>query len=182
MNSMKTVFIIVVLGSTVLGGCSAKPVLPVAAPNPPVAAVQQDIAAYKDTHITWGGVILETNNADNQSEIVIITKRITASTRPIEGDQTLGRFIAKVDGFLDPAIYSKGREMSVYGTISGQETRKVDDFDYRYPVVKVNEHYLWPVRVNYNNDGYYDNYWYGPYYRPYPYHYQHRSIQSIQKH
>lgn len=177
---MKSVLIIVVVGST-LAGCSAKPVLPVAEPNPPVAAVQENIEAYKNTPITWGGVILETNNGEEQSEVLIITKRLESSTRPIEGDQTLGRFIAKIDGFLDPAIYSKDREMSVHGVIIGQETRKVDDFEYTYPVVQVSEHQLWEVRVEYYNNGYYDNYMYAPYYYQ-PYHHQHRSIQSIQKH
>ncbi|VAW95658.1 hypothetical protein MNBD_GAMMA21-1510 [hydrothermal vent metagenome] len=177
---MKIILSILGLGSTLLVGCSAKPVLPVAEPNPPVAAVQQDINAHKDIAITWGGVILETNNADEQSKVLIISKRLESSTRPIEGDQTLGRFIAIIDGFLDPAIYSKDREMSVYGTIIGQEIRKVDDYEYTYPVVQVSEHKLWEVRVEYYNNGYYDNYWYGPYYRPYPYH--HRSHNSGHKH
>jgi len=179
---MKSILITFAIGSSLLAGCSAKPVLPVAEPNPPVAAVQQDIDAHKDIPITWGGVILKIRNADDKSEIEIITKRITSSTRPIEGDQTLGRFIAKVDGFLDPAIYSKGREVSIYGTISGQESRKVDDYDYSYPILSVTEHHLWPERVEYN-DRYYDNYWYGHHYRPHYYHHhQSRSIQNIKKH
>ena len=90
---MKALFFILLISSTIYG-CSSKPVLPVAEPNPPVAAVQQDITAHRDHPITWGGVILETNNTKNQSEVLIITKRLTSSTRPIESDQTLGRFIA----------------------------------------------------------------------------------------
>ena len=177
---MRSALIIISICSLLLS-CSAKPVLPVAEPNPPVASVQQDVTAHQDHAVTWGGVILETNNAENQSEVLIISKRITTSTRPVESDQTLGRFIAKVDGFLDPAIYSEGREMSVHGTIIGKETRKVDNFEYLYPVVQVIQHHLWPVRVEYY-DGYYDNYWYGPYYHhPYYYH-RPRSIQKIEKH
>jgi len=178
---MKLALSILVLSSTLVA-CSAKPVLPVAEPNPPVASVQQDVSAHQNMPITWGGIILETNNAEKQSEILIITKRLTSSTRPIEGDQTLGRFIARVDGFLDPAIYAQDREISIHGIIIGKDIRKVDSYDYTYPIVQVSQHHLWPVRVEYN-DGYYDNYWYAPYYHPYPYYHHHpRSIQSIEKH
>ena len=43
-------------------------------------------------------------------------------------------------------VFSAGREITVTGSITGFETRKVGDYDYRYPIVAADVVYLWPVR------------------------------------
>jgi len=161
-------------------GCQSKPVLPVPPGNPPVAAVKDKPDAYKHQQVTWGGVILTTEAKENATEITILSKRLETSTRPIESDQSLGRFIARIPGFLDPAVYTEGRELSVNGVITGTEIRKVGDYDYTHPVVNVTSHHLWAVRVKYDDNYYWDP-WYGPWYYPYPYYYPHyhRQIQEV---
>lgn len=161
------------------GACTSKPVLPVPDNNPPVVAVQENVDAYKDKYVTWGGIILDTQPGQNLTEIMILSKRLTSSTRPVEQDQSLGRFIAQSKQFLDPALYAKNREITVHGKITGQEKRKVGDYEYNYPIVDVESLYLWPPRPE--PDPYWYDPWYGPWYYPYPYypHHHHRTNDSV---
>ena len=166
-----------------IAGCSTQPKLPVPEKNPPVAAVQENIAAYQNQLVTWGGVILDTHTKQNMTEIIILSKRLTDSTGPVEQDESLGRFIAQTRDFLDPALYAKNKEITVHGRILRQENRKVGEYEYSYPIVTVESLYLWPPRPDpaYWYDPWYDP-WYGPWYRPYPYYpyYHHpRSIDSV---
>lgn len=174
--SGKLTLFIAVSGLWLLG-CQSKPVLPVSNPNITVSLVQsavQDEDAFIGKDITWGGLILETKNMKDRSELTIMSKKLKTSTRPIASDRSQGRFIARVNGFLDPALYAKGREISIHGTIKSREIRKVDDYNYTYPVVDVTAYHLWPEPVRYRDD--YDDFWYPPWYYPYPYHHYHRHL------
>ena len=160
---------LLVLTSLFMLGCQATPKLPVPKSNPPVAAVQEKADAYKDQHVTWGGVILSSEAKKKGTEIIILAKRLDRETRPIESDAPMGRFIANVKGFVDPAVYAPGRELSVSAIVTGTEKRKVGEYDYLYPVVRVERHYLWSVRVKYDDTDYYwRDPWYGPWYHHYP--------------
>lgn len=174
-----TRFMLVLTAGLGLVGCQAKPLLPVASPNPGVAAIQQDAATHLQKPVTWGGVILSTHPGKTQTDIVVLGKALTSSTRPVLSDTSQGRFIARLRGFQDPAIFKAGRELTIYGLISGTELKKVGDFDYLYPVVDVERQHLWPERIpaNYDDDGY--DPWYGPWYYPYPYLHRHRIIKEV---
>lgn len=169
MNS-KLISLVFLTGFFILG-CQATPKLPVPENNPPVPAVLDNPDAYLDQRVTWGGVILSSKAKENGTEIILLAKRLEKSTRPVENDVALGRFIAWIKGFVDPAVLAKDRELSVNGVISSKEHRKVGEYDYLYPVVTVDSYHLWPVRVRYQDDYYWDP-WYGPWYYPYPYYYQ----------
>ena len=172
---------LLVLTSLFILGCQAEPKLPVPRPNPPVAAVQQNPDAYTNQRITWGGVILTTAVKEKGTEITILAKRLDRETRPIKSDTAPGRFIANINGFIDPAVYAAGREISINGVVVGADTRKVGEFDYHYPVIDADSHYLWPVRTQNNDDFYYRDPWYDPWYYPYPYYYNHHPHKTIKK-
>lgn len=172
--------IVLLLGSLIILGCQSKPVLPVPENNPPVMAVQNKPKAYEGKQITWGGVIISSAVKENRTEVTILSKRMENNTRPVETDTSLGRFIARFKGFVDPAVLATGRELTITGVIKGTENRKVGEFDYSYPVVDVDQHHLWPVRIKYRDDYYWWDPWYGPWYYPYPYyHHHHRVIKDV---
>jgi len=56
-----------------------------------------------------------------------------------------GRFLVEVESFLDPAIYSAGRQITVAGVATGKEMRKLGQINYTYPVLTSKELYLWPL-------------------------------------
>ena len=166
-----------------LAACSTVPPFPVPADNPPLAGVRDNLAAYQNKEVSWGGVILETEVKQNLSIVTILAKPLDSQGEPIETDQSYGRFLAKFNDFRDPAIFAAGRSLTVSGVILGSQTRKIGDYDYVHPLIAVTNYRLWPIR---QPEPYYDNYWYdpwypwGPWYYP-PMYYYPRTIDSIRK-
>jgi outer membrane lipoprotein len=129
----------------------------------------------------WGGVILNSKNKDSGTCFEVLSRELDKYLRPELQDATLGRFIACTKGFNDPVIFTKGREITVTGRIQGIEVQKVGDFDYRYPVLEVEDLVLWEKRkvvMRYRgfNDPFYGyggywggGYWGGGYGGRYPY-------------
>jgi len=153
---------------------------------PEVSPARVDPGVFGSS-VRWGGVILDAKNQGEQTCFEILSRDLGKYLRPEVEDQTAGRFIACKKGFHDPAIFSKGREVTVTGKIRNIEVRKLDDFDYRYPVLDVDQLVLWEKRRNvvvYRgfHDPYYWHYPYGgwgwgwgrgwgyPYHRPLPMH------------
>lgn len=144
------------------------------------------------SEVRWGGVILNAKNTDSQTCFEILSRDLDKYLRPELQDHTAGRFIACKDGFHDPLVFTKGREITMTGSIKNIEIRKLDDFDYRYPVLDVDHLVLWQKRRNvvvYR--GFHDPWMWGgyrgwghrgwgyggwgggwghPYYRPFPMH------------
>ena len=157
---------------------------------PDVAEVREQLDSHLSQNIRWGGVILSTDNREDSSWLTVISLPLSAQGRPQQSDHSAGRFIAIVDEYLEPLLYSRDRRITVTGHIVRSETQKVGEFLYEYPVIAVDHYYLWPkkvkpVNVNPPPYWYYDPWFYPdfypwPYHRysyPYPYHlnyYQHK--------
>ncbi len=149
-----------------------------------VSEVRRNIDLYKGQFVRWGGTIASVENRKGETWLEIVARELDGDGRPRETDVSQGRFLARITGFLDPAVYAPGREMTVAGTIEGHLTRKIGEYVYTYPVVNVELSHLWPVRVRYPRDYYYyDPFWPYPWYPwspwypwgyPYPYSYPYR--------
>lgn len=113
------------------------------APLDPAAAVQ---AGVTDEQVRWGGRIVKVEPLADQSCFEIVGVRLGSDGRPLANDQSSGRFLACRSGFYEPEIFQPGREVTVSGRIDGYETRKVGDYDYRYPRLAADVVYLWPER------------------------------------
>lgn len=163
-----------------LGGCASnipKPIRVAPANNPTVAGVVANVNAFKGTAVRWGGTIASVENKAHETWVVIVARPLDSDGQPIENDRSLGRFIARVSGFLDPDIYTKDREVTVSGTVERSVVRMIGKHPYAYPLVKVQTLYLWrqyPEAAPYYPypSWYYDPYYY-PFY-PYPYWYPYR--------
>ena len=119
-----------------------------------------------DKTVMWGGVIVDAKNLKQGTLLEIVQKPISFEGRPRRVDQSEGRFLALYEGFLDVAIYSSGREVTVAGRLTELRREPLGEIEYTYPVVAAKELYLWPKRVE--KKYYYYPYWYGP--GPYRYH------------
>lgn len=136
--------------------------------NPALSKVRAQPQAYTGTPIRWGGTIAAVHNFASESHIEVVERALYSGGRPQEDSPSAGRFIVRMQGFVDPAIYGQGRSITVYGRITGSTTRKIGEFPYRYPVVDSRATYLWeplPERPDYIYDP-----WYGPIYPHYPWH------------
>ena len=77
--------------------------------------------AYKGKTVIYSGTILNTINTEKGTELTIIQHPSMPGHRPETLDRSDGRFLAMDSRFLDPALYSPGRE-NHRGRGRGRET------------------------------------------------------------
>lgn len=151
--------------------------------NIKVKQVQAAPKRYLDAQVRWGGEIISIENKQSETWFEVLARPLDSGGYPAGEGATEGRFLARMPGFLDPAVYAPGRELTVSGRLQSTITRLVGEFSYRFPLVSIEDAYLWPLRKDvydqrYNspwNDPFYDSFyapWYPPYYGdsyyPYP--------------
>lgn len=124
-----------------------------------LSAAQENIDLYKGRTIIWGGIILETANRENETVLTIMQTALDSQKRPTNPDKSTGRFMVLRKGFLDPFIYSKGREITVAGVITGKEEQAIGENTYLYPIVVSRHIHLWEKRQEMI---YYDPWFHGP--------------------
>lgn len=155
-----------VVVAVTLGACSTAPKTirtPVA--GPPVLAAVQNVDRYVGERVRWGGTIAEVENRLTETWIQVVARRLRRGGRPIESSATTGRFLAKVPGFLDPEQYQRGREITVVGTLIKGVTRNIGEYPYQFPVVQVEDLYLWEPLPEY--DPYFHSpFFWDPFYYP----------------
>ena len=100
--------------------------------------------SYKGRTVLLGGDVIETQNLSGKTLIVVLQRPLGFRGRPAAGDVSQGRFIISAAGFLDPAIYSNGRKITVAGMVVGKEVRPLGEREYTYPMIEKRELYLWP--------------------------------------
>jgi len=161
--------------SGLLGGCSTVPENIRLEPEPTldIKTVTASPEAHKGETVRWGGVIVSTENTKTDSRIELVAYPLTGSARPRISSTSPGRFIAVINGFVDPLVYTKGREVTVVGVIKDPIDADIGQYTYHYPVVQVSAYTLWPVRAK-ETDRIIDPFWVYPWY-PYPYYYPYHT-------
>lgn len=91
----------------------------------------------------WGGVIAETRNLNNGSEIEIVQKEIDGLGYPDRGDETSGRFIFFTPDYLESTVYAKGRYIVGIGILRKVRTGRVGEMEYMFPIIELEEQHLW---------------------------------------
>ncbi|MCX4193639.1 Slp family lipoprotein [Methylophaga sp. OBS1] len=107
--------------------------------------VSVDVASHIDEAVRWGGKIIEVNNEQNYTQIQLIQFPLNRYGRPVESDDSQGRFLVKSDAFLDPAIFTTGSMLTVYGRIIDKKLIKVDQRTLTLPVVTIIDSQRWPA-------------------------------------
>ena len=132
---------------------------------PSLNLVRQNIDTYIHQRVRWGGVIASVKNETDATVLEIVDHPLSKRGQPLETDQTQGRFLARIKGFLDPVVYAKGREITIVGTVNKVTKQFIDQFEYTYPEINVDSFKLWEVEKQI--DYYYNPYSYGPWYPRY---------------
>ena len=94
-------------------------------------------------------------SVENRTEVEILAKALGNDARPEPGDVSLGRFLVSSDGLVDPAVYSAGREVTVYGDFKTVLVRNIGTRPYLYPLVKAAQLYVWTGQREYGYDDWY---------------------------
>jgi outer membrane lipoprotein len=163
-----------ILGLTLallLGGCASafpREVMRTVDISITAGDLRRDPAGYKGARVIVGGEILSTQPKPGQTEIELLARRLRDDDSPERSDRSPGRLLLRSPDFLDPAVYAPGRRVTVIGSVSGEEERKVGELPYRYPVIAVERIRLWAQEVAQYGMYYPWLGWpYGPYYDPY---------------
>lgn len=146
-----------------LAACATSSVPPAIREPPPadlaLPQVRANVEAHEGSRVRWGGVIAGVQNRPEDTWLDIVARPLEDGGRPETGGASLGRFIAVVDGFLDPAVYREGRQVTVSGTVERTLTRPIGEYPYRYVVVDAQTTKLWEPRTE---TAYYPPYYYRP--------------------
>ena len=130
------------------GGCATIP-KPLQGNYAPVELSAAQTGTASTTPIRWGGEIIQTEPREQQTCFFVLAEPLDSQARPQRRADSLGRFVACRQGFYDPEVFAKGREITVTGTLDGTVQHKIGQFDYTYPNVVANNVYLWPKRPLY---------------------------------
>jgi outer membrane lipoprotein len=111
--------------------------------TPAVVSIQPQYATGR--LVLWGGIILGVSNLAHSTLVEMQAYPLGYGEKPQPDEAPLGRFLLEQSGFLEPAVYTGGRLLTVTGTITRIDTGKVGDAKQIYPVVEAKQLHLWPV-------------------------------------
>jgi len=180
---------VIVAISLVLLSCTQvlkKELLESAVRDVPFSALAADPSKYTGELFILGGIIVDSKATKEGSLVEAIYVDVDKRGNLEDVLPSTRRFMAllpKNAGFLDPLIYKRNRKVTIAGTLTGSRVGKIDDMDYRFPLFRIEEIYLWPKEepryapYPYWPDPFYSPWWYDPYWRyrrydpwyPYPY-------------
>lgn len=145
-----------------LSACTGLPPAIVNAPAMQLSynQVSHDINRYQNAPVRWGGVIIDVENEAQSSLMQVVFYPLDYNGRPQLHKGGEGRFVVKSPEFLDPAVYTKDKEITVAGVIAGNIERIVGKRIIQVPLISTTAIHIWPT--------YSSRYDY-PYYGPYPY-------------
>jgi len=169
-------FLGIVLLSTLAGCASLGSVIPKdlkagVSPELSFREVSQNPSGAIGKTVLWGGTLIEVVPHGEGTRLEILQKPLGYRDRPVGTDESEGRFfVERPSLFLDPAVYEKGREVTIVGEITEERKEMIGELEYRYPVVLASYVHLWKKRPSYAREDIYfypPSCWYG--YRPYAY-------------
>src|SRR4030095_16121234 len=73
--------------------------------------IRADTTAYRGARVIRGGEILSTAPKAGETEIEVLSRRLDSGDAPERSDSSPGRFLARMPGLLDPAVYAPGRRV-----------------------------------------------------------------------
>lgn len=105
---------------------------------------------YRGETVILSGEIIEIENKEDNTSVKVLQLPAGFRGKPKDTmSRSKGRFLAIVDHYLDPVIYTKGRKVTVAGKVEGTLQLPLGETQYNYPVIHVEELYLWPIERDY---------------------------------
>lgn len=104
-----------------------------------------DIESAKGRRVAWGGAIISTRNLKDATEIEVLGYPLKRDGRPDLGTAPQRRFLIVREGYLEPADYRNGRQISAVGAVNGVRKGVVGEAPYVYAVLQAEQVHLWPI-------------------------------------
>ncbi len=144
MNSLRALILLLTLA--LMGGCASSPKVADNAERgiTPIQAAEAESLPAGEKPLQWGGVIVETSNLADTSELQILAYPLKSNGRPDTTAAPNGRFIARQTGYLESVDYRTGRQVTATGPVTGKREGQVGEATYTFPVMQADELVLWP--------------------------------------
>ncbi|NVJ66993.1 MAG: Slp family lipoprotein [Gammaproteobacteria bacterium] len=153
------------MGSLMLAACSTTPEsLNFEEQNTSFMRVAQAPEAFVGSQVRWGGIVARVENLEQDTLVEIVNLPLDSRARPVANQDTAGRFIARVQGFIDPLIYKQGKEITVVGVLNEPMPGRIGQHEVNFPVVDSTGHHLWEQRqprVHVTTFSTWDPFWFG---------------------
>jgi len=107
-----------------------------------LSSVFRNPDAYRGSVVIVGGTIVNAVNKNEGTYLEVAEKPLNYRGIPKYSDSSFGRFILVHPGFLDAALFSKGRHVTVAGEVIGTRIQKLDEMEYPYLFLKSIEIHL----------------------------------------
>lgn len=105
--------------------------------------LKSDPDRFKGIWVMLGGVIVSSKNMQEGTLIEVLQKPLDSDGRPLETDQTEGRFLVESDQFLDSAVYHRERLITIVGEVAGKKAMPIDEIMYQFPLISAKALHLW---------------------------------------
>lgn len=138
------------------------------------ATISQVLASpekYKDVNVLWGGKIVSCVNKEMITLLEVVYFPLDSEGRPKVDTKSEGRFQVETPDFLDCAIYSPGRLITVSGIFKGLKEGKIGERPYKFPLIEGKVFHLWKEELKVELEPYpcYWCPWWHPYWYPWWY-------------
>lgn len=139
--------------------------------NVAVSTVQQEPTRYRGAAVRWGGNVVGIVNRQDSTVVEVVARPLERSGRPLERRNSNGRFLAEIDGFIDPKDLPADKLITVSGVVAETRRQKVGEFLYSYPVIEVSSYHAWAPRPDVPRYHYppHHPYWGHPWHDPWYY-------------
>jgi len=101
-------------------------------------------AALLNKRLQWGGVIVDTQNLADSTELQVLAYPLKKNGKPDVTTAPSGRFIAQHPGYLESVDYTMGRQVTVTGELSSIRQGEIGEAAYSFPILQADELVLWP--------------------------------------
>lgn len=136
-------FMLVTTG-LLMAACASGPGFDTEGVNRDLQPRQAASEQIQDELVLWGGTIISTKPREDTTQLEILSYPLDRSQEPRTDRSSEGRFLVVVDGYLEPADYSEGRQVTVRGRLREPTTAMIGGAEYHYPVVSADDLHLWP--------------------------------------
>lgn len=107
-----------------------------------------------DESVLWGGIIINTSNLTDSTQIEVMGYPLDRRQRPIKSRDAQGRFLIKHKEFLEPLDYAAGRSITVLGRLQDVVSGSVGEATYQYPALQSESLHLWSPYDSSSNTGF----------------------------
>jgi len=100
--------------------------------------------SYKGKMVVIGGQVLKVGRAQDGTQVEVLQLPLDDSYRPTsQRTRSQGRFLAHQASALDPATIPNNSRVTIVGEVTGATMQRLDETDYRYPMVDIKHLHVW---------------------------------------